>query len=334
MSIIPNQKYGFLTTIVVDGKDKYGNIKWKCLCDCGKEVSVRGNSLLTGNTTSCGCKRKLTYRQRADSLIGKIFGNLKVISLNEEVTVKRQSTAHQKFYNCKCNCGNTCVVGYSELKHKIDCGCGEKLRRQRRIRKPIPIGSRFGRLTVVGINEEVTVERKREVYYDCICDCGNRTIVARYALTMGKTRSCGCLVRQNCSKISRQRVSNDGGSVSKWETELIEYIKQYVGDKGNVISQLELPNTISKSKNLHFWYDCAIMFNNGNKIIIEFNGSCWHSVNPYQKWKSKKGNRTAGLSYENDFIKRIVAESFGYNVFYFWDTNQRKQLKELLTQFM
>ena len=28
---------------------------WLCQCDCGKEVIVRGASLTTGNTKSCGC---------------------------------------------------------------------------------------------------------------------------------------------------------------------------------------------------------------------------------------------------------------------------------------
>lgn len=31
---------------------------WNCLCECGSELVVRGNSLRTGNTQSCGCFRK------------------------------------------------------------------------------------------------------------------------------------------------------------------------------------------------------------------------------------------------------------------------------------
>ena len=29
---------------------------WRCLCECGSEPVVRANSLLTGNTRSCGCQ--------------------------------------------------------------------------------------------------------------------------------------------------------------------------------------------------------------------------------------------------------------------------------------
>lgn len=33
---------------------------WKCVCDCGKEIAVLGNSLSTGNTRSCGCLYRAT----------------------------------------------------------------------------------------------------------------------------------------------------------------------------------------------------------------------------------------------------------------------------------
>ena len=33
-------------------------VAFKCQCDCGNAVIVRGTSLRTGNTTSCGCVRK------------------------------------------------------------------------------------------------------------------------------------------------------------------------------------------------------------------------------------------------------------------------------------
>lgn len=29
--------------------------KWSCICNCGKEVAVLGESLRSGNTSSCGC---------------------------------------------------------------------------------------------------------------------------------------------------------------------------------------------------------------------------------------------------------------------------------------
>lgn len=42
----------------VEERDKHGKVLWECLCDCGKEVSVNGSSLVSGNTKSCGCYQK------------------------------------------------------------------------------------------------------------------------------------------------------------------------------------------------------------------------------------------------------------------------------------
>ena len=35
-----------------------GCVLWKCKCDCGNEVIVKSQSLLSGNTKSCGCLHK------------------------------------------------------------------------------------------------------------------------------------------------------------------------------------------------------------------------------------------------------------------------------------
>lgn len=31
---------------------------WVCICDCGNEVTVLARNLITGNTTSCGCRKR------------------------------------------------------------------------------------------------------------------------------------------------------------------------------------------------------------------------------------------------------------------------------------
>lgn len=50
-----DEKYGKLKAIEIVGKTKQGSIVWKCLCDCGNFIDVSSNSLITGNTKSCGC---------------------------------------------------------------------------------------------------------------------------------------------------------------------------------------------------------------------------------------------------------------------------------------
>lgn len=49
-----------LTVIEEAGKDKRGEIKWRCVCDCGNETIVLGGNLRTGHIKSCGhCKTPL-----------------------------------------------------------------------------------------------------------------------------------------------------------------------------------------------------------------------------------------------------------------------------------
>lgn len=49
------QKYNRLTIVEKCGYDKYNNRLYECKCDCGGDVTVRGNALSSGNTKSCGC---------------------------------------------------------------------------------------------------------------------------------------------------------------------------------------------------------------------------------------------------------------------------------------
>lgn len=44
--------------IVLSGSRGRSNISWVCQCDCGNTTSVTSNSLLSGNTKSCGCLNK------------------------------------------------------------------------------------------------------------------------------------------------------------------------------------------------------------------------------------------------------------------------------------
>jgi hypothetical protein len=51
-------RYGRLVILKEDGRDKYKNTKWLCICDCGNTKSVLGMNLRKGMTTSCGCVQK------------------------------------------------------------------------------------------------------------------------------------------------------------------------------------------------------------------------------------------------------------------------------------
>lgn len=49
------RRFGRLVVLAQNGKTKAGARKWDCECDCGTAVSISGPSLMSGNTTSCGC---------------------------------------------------------------------------------------------------------------------------------------------------------------------------------------------------------------------------------------------------------------------------------------
>ena len=55
-------KYGNLTVIEYVGKDKNNYKLYRCRCDCGNEIIVKGSSLLTGHTKSCGCVKKNQFK--------------------------------------------------------------------------------------------------------------------------------------------------------------------------------------------------------------------------------------------------------------------------------
>lgn len=51
-------KYGLLTVVEQLGTNKWGQMVYCCLCQCGKTTNTTAGNLKHGNTTSCGCKRK------------------------------------------------------------------------------------------------------------------------------------------------------------------------------------------------------------------------------------------------------------------------------------
>src|SRR5580693_3431190 len=56
------QRFGKLRVLGRDMERPRGKAQptfWKCLCDCGKEVSVAGGNLVR-HTRSCGCYRRIS----------------------------------------------------------------------------------------------------------------------------------------------------------------------------------------------------------------------------------------------------------------------------------
>jgi hypothetical protein len=94
--------------------------------------------------------------------------------------------------------------------HFKGCGCrtcGYKLRKS-----PKPwnykdlTGKRIGILTVIKPSSE---KRNNTVMWECICDCGNKTVVRSLSLHQGQTKSCGCLRNASGKERTQRKFNRD-----------------------------------------------------------------------------------------------------------------------------
>ena len=61
---ITGQRFGRLIATEKSHKTKDKNWWWKCLCDCGNKVTIRGTSLRSGASRSCGCYKNELSKKR------------------------------------------------------------------------------------------------------------------------------------------------------------------------------------------------------------------------------------------------------------------------------
>mgnify|MGYP001202508258 CR=1 FL=1 len=87
---------------------------------------------------------------------------------------------------CRGDCENTKIVASTHLVSGgvKSCGCQHRSHL---------VGQKFNRLTVVDFDKIVN----HEAYWQCLCDCGNSTIVKSENLLGGDVKSCGCLARES-----------------------------------------------------------------------------------------------------------------------------------------
>lgn len=97
------------------------------------------------------------------------------------------------FYLCRCGvCGIEFETSSNRIGKQPDCGCGRNAPRI-----PIPIGSKYNRLTVEGVGKYV---KGKGYWYWCRCICDNLVEVRGDALRNGEIASCGCLKSESFQK--------------------------------------------------------------------------------------------------------------------------------------
>lgn len=93
---------------------KGNKIYYKARCSCGNIIEVRRDSVVSGNTKSCGHLKDLSLID----FTGQKFGRLTAIK-------KVDGDKRYCYWLCKCDCGNEKIVKISNLKNGIikSCGC-------------------------------------------------------------------------------------------------------------------------------------------------------------------------------------------------------------------
>ena len=116
---LTGQHFGRLTALERLDEKSGTNYLWRCRCDCGKELKVRGSAMTSGNTLSCGCARTEALQERAKDIAGQRFGMLTALRPTEE---RRNSSV---VWECRCDCGKEVRYSYNELMHCgiRSCGC-------------------------------------------------------------------------------------------------------------------------------------------------------------------------------------------------------------------
>ena len=101
-------------------KDKNSrDVFWKCRCDCGNELSVRGQDLRQLKTKSCGClKKENAHKINYINMIGQRFGRLLVLQEAKE------RIDNHVCWICQCDCGNQSIVMGKHLRSGATKSCG------------------------------------------------------------------------------------------------------------------------------------------------------------------------------------------------------------------
>lgn len=82
---LTGKKFGRLQVLEIDKeKSTSKTIKWKCICDCGKTLSVASCHLISGHSKSCGCLSRDIVTKSNDIEFDTDLGCLKVYFNNNE----------------------------------------------------------------------------------------------------------------------------------------------------------------------------------------------------------------------------------------------------------
>lgn len=92
---LTGQRFGKLVVLSKTEQRSFGSVVWNCICDCGKGCMVSNASLISGNTTSCGCVKEALDKNMQSAVIQK--------SLNHELRSSNSSGVNGVCYDKSTN---------------------------------------------------------------------------------------------------------------------------------------------------------------------------------------------------------------------------------------
>lgn len=156
---------------ILEQRGPVGQVRWECLCACGRTVSVRAGNLV--RQRSCGC----AHPSRQPRHCGQRYGQLVLLALEDGK------------WRCKCDCGAVTYARLGDMKNGRTTSCGCAIRNEAMRRVVDLTGQRFGKLTVIAAGRY-----DDGITWDCKCDCGQVINVRESnSLNSGNVRSCGCI---------------------------------------------------------------------------------------------------------------------------------------------
>jgi hypothetical protein len=117
------------------------------------------------------------------NLVGLVFGKLTVISSAFNLEAKNKGRSFTA-WNCRCECGKIIIVRTGTLTSNQQKSCGCIIENNG---MAIKAGQQFNRLITISYNKG---------YWDCLCECGEKTTVLTHHLISNNTKSCGCLKKE------------------------------------------------------------------------------------------------------------------------------------------
>ena len=117
---ITGQRFGRLVARKYEFEDQRRQSCWLFECDCGTTKVLPASSVRWNNVQSCGCLRAEKVREiNLSDITQNRFGRLTACWPTE-----LRDAAGAVIWQCRCDCGNVCLVSVSALRKGMTKSCG------------------------------------------------------------------------------------------------------------------------------------------------------------------------------------------------------------------